>query len=1208
MSGGYRVVTNVAARDAIPTPGVNSTVANIGFRKEGMLVYTQATNQRWILGAGLTNADWTLDGGAGSAITPADYTAKGVILVGTAPGAETALSVGVDGLVLTADSTQPTGVKWDVAVPGGGAIPEPSPTIQHLYVSGLNGNDVNDGSSPLLAVATLARAFELIPYTLAAPFVIHLGKQGAAPGAAYAWSPMPSPAQLTPDARIWLYGDGAGQAGEDGFDVVAGSPGVAAAGTDANQITTAAIVANAYQGFTLEVVNGPAAGYRRTILTNTTSSIIPCRRFESEDTATAVVPVAGNTIRILRPNVIFSGYDTAGNTDGIPGLFSGVGNGDGGAPLFLVNLAFASVTNQTEINRCSVFGAGVEFRGTVAPIFTNCNGSFGNWDNVFDTSSVQAALPQGANLTTAKKNWFTDIGLALAPSPLATWRGWGVSQPDITAVTAATTGLRFLSCQMSMFATVGDLHGSSSTLTLGGRFWGDVTMERGFYHLIGRANLGIGASSSSIFARKIRTELATVIAGTDAGPFGFTYAAAADHQWTSVSSDVTLSNNGVFTSTISAFLKMTGGGTFELNTGAFQFNHQLNATSNIGLIQVAAGTFTQNADFQATNSLVGVVRQGASLLAELSGVIEVSGVLTNIVGNAAALSGSYGVVVQNGGQFRHTTAVTLTGTEVLIDGGNYIMSADLTSSTANGQKAITLQNQAFFEQTTGFLTLAGAGVGSGIGVDGSSGWLSSGGSASVSVLTALTLGNSSRFMLTAGVGAWSMTSTGGPNAVSATGGSQFFADSSSLTLSAGTAAISAQNSEIILIPTTLTFSSGGISLSDASSMFVNASLVVPGTISVSQDSELTSVAAFTANVAATVTTSRCVFNGGTTFLGALTANLSEMTFNNTVSISGALNFDNTHFNHTGNCTLLGLADGENSSWDVNDGNLSVAGTFTMTRCNVNVNGTFGTPTSVSLIDTNMSVSSTYACTNLTSIVRSSKLVVTGTLTSGDITLTGDSELMGQGAATTSVLSVTDSEFLLPAATLSSLMVMTRSKGTFTGNLVGTGLSIGDHSDLHTAGINMTNGVTVSASSSWVVSENSAICNINTAFLSTGLTIEQGSIVDLTQLLFTMTIHGVLLSSPAIRVDSGSELYWKNITLTTLAASCLRGIDFRDGGQLHCEGAPTNINGAANADFFDNQGPFNNSIVIAGRTVFTGQHPAGAYSLTFPSGSGFVTCK
>lgn len=50
------------------------------------------------------------------------YDAKGDILIGSANDARARLGVGADGQVLTADSTQATGVKWATPGSGGGAI------------------------------------------------------------------------------------------------------------------------------------------------------------------------------------------------------------------------------------------------------------------------------------------------------------------------------------------------------------------------------------------------------------------------------------------------------------------------------------------------------------------------------------------------------------------------------------------------------------------------------------------------------------------------------------------------------------------------------------------------------------------------------------------------------------------------------------------------------------------------------------------------------------------------------------------------------------------------------------------------------------------------------------------------------------------------------------------------------------------------------
>lgn len=55
---------------------------------------------------------------ADEVVLEADYTAKGVIIAGTGVGAAGALDVGTNAHVLTADSTEATGMKW--AAIGGG--------------------------------------------------------------------------------------------------------------------------------------------------------------------------------------------------------------------------------------------------------------------------------------------------------------------------------------------------------------------------------------------------------------------------------------------------------------------------------------------------------------------------------------------------------------------------------------------------------------------------------------------------------------------------------------------------------------------------------------------------------------------------------------------------------------------------------------------------------------------------------------------------------------------------------------------------------------------------------------------------------------------------------------------------------------------------------------------------------------------------------
>ena len=66
----------------------------------------------WVCTVAGTPGTWSNVSGGGAFVPLADYTAKGDLLVATAASTPAALAVGANNFVLTADSTQATGMKW----------------------------------------------------------------------------------------------------------------------------------------------------------------------------------------------------------------------------------------------------------------------------------------------------------------------------------------------------------------------------------------------------------------------------------------------------------------------------------------------------------------------------------------------------------------------------------------------------------------------------------------------------------------------------------------------------------------------------------------------------------------------------------------------------------------------------------------------------------------------------------------------------------------------------------------------------------------------------------------------------------------------------------------------------------------------------------------------------------------------------------------
>lgn len=166
----------------------------------------------------------------------------------------------------------------------------------HVYVA-TTGNDSNAGTIAA-PKATLAGAYALLPKFLAGAFVVHFAT------GTYNFATAPAHAEDTQAGFIVLIGDGASQAGDDGFTTM--STGTANTGSSLGTfVTTGGLTASALVGYTIEITSGAAVGCRRLINENTTTDInldYPL----TDSSGTAVSAASGVTYRIIKPAVTFT--------------------------------------------------------------------------------------------------------------------------------------------------------------------------------------------------------------------------------------------------------------------------------------------------------------------------------------------------------------------------------------------------------------------------------------------------------------------------------------------------------------------------------------------------------------------------------------------------------------------------------------------------------------------------------------------------------------------------------------------------------------------------------------------------------------------------------------------------------------------------------------------------------------------------------------
>jgi len=211
-----------------------------------------------------------------------------------------------------------------------------------------------------------------------------------------------------------IIGDGAGQAGHDGFTQLLGTTSAIAGSSNVQVVTSGGLGTNTYRGKTIIMLTGAAAGDRRTIRDHNDTTIIPVRNFSAavanNDTFRIVEPAV--QINLASAQLVIADGVGGGTPAQSGGSFNLTGNSPAPSQPYFINLRFQCQTNtRFQIDQSSFVILGCEF--------TNTTFQFGT-----DGSSLFLGLDQGGAQLEAR------IGSILFGAPAGTsWGGWGIYAP-----------------------------------------------------------------------------------------------------------------------------------------------------------------------------------------------------------------------------------------------------------------------------------------------------------------------------------------------------------------------------------------------------------------------------------------------------------------------------------------------------------------------------------------------------------------------------------------------------------------------------------------------------------------------------------------------------------------------------------------------------------------------------------------------------------
>lgn len=297
--------------------------------------------------------------------------------------------------------------------------PADDAVVRELYVDAALGDDDNEGTqaSPL---ATLVEAERRIPLHVLEHHIIHVG-----PHVGDGYAP-PFFRERLLHAPIDIIADSGGTQ-DDGFTELL--TGTCQAGTLHTGIqTTGGLTVDAFRGKTVEMLDGSAAGFRRTIQRNDDVEIQPCLLWPGA--GAGATPVDGDSFRILEPVVQIDmsvGYDTTPYWEISRGASPRGGYGFSFNGLFRPHPAISFVNFRlvnTDLEQGVSIGQPVRWFGVeIAPSAT-----------AFNFNLVGGHLAIGIEQIMGKSNSQTGgydeeapIGERLAAVDRRAWVGWGLN-------------------------------------------------------------------------------------------------------------------------------------------------------------------------------------------------------------------------------------------------------------------------------------------------------------------------------------------------------------------------------------------------------------------------------------------------------------------------------------------------------------------------------------------------------------------------------------------------------------------------------------------------------------------------------------------------------------------------------------------------------------------------------------------------------------